>query len=103
MRIAVPDQLKSEFAIEGDTWRQKAKFVIQEAFTEWANAYQKMPSPSMPEPDKKRFIKLIDGFYPFGQRAHFPYKVWLEERRKVVLWLTESNKPILDGLFAEAA
>lgn len=26
-------------------------------------------------------VKAIDAAYPFGERAHHPYKVWLKERR----------------------
>ena len=26
--------------------------------------------------------KAIDAAYPFGERAHWPYKAWLNERRK---------------------
>lgn len=29
--------------------------------------------------------KEIDKSYPFGERAYYPYKIWLEERRKYFL------------------
>lgn len=30
----------------------------------------------------KERTKAIDAAYPFGERAHHPYKVWLEARKK---------------------
>jgi len=29
-------------------------------------------------------LNLVDGAYPFGERAHHPYKAWLAERRQLV-------------------
>lgn len=33
-------------------------------------------------------LKLVDAAYPFGEREHHPYKVWLSERRKLIDSLT---------------
>lgn len=32
-------------------------------------------------------IPRIDAAYPFGSRAHWPYKVWLSERRHAIALL----------------
>ena len=37
--------------------------------------------------DHKTIKKLISESYPFGERANHPYKIWLDERRKVFLAL----------------
>lgn len=37
--------------------------------------------------DHKTIKKLIDESYPFDVRANHPYKIWLDERRKVFLSL----------------
>lgn len=33
--------------------------------------------------DKKRIAAEIDAAYPFGERAHWPYKAWLKARRRL--------------------
>lgn len=38
-------------------------------------------------------IDLIDEAYPFGERAHYPYKMWLIERRITISQLTARNAP----------
>lgn len=30
-------------------------------------------------------IAAVDAAYPFGERANFPYKAWLEERRRYLV------------------
>lgn len=35
----------------------------------------------------------IDAAYPFGERKYAPYKMWLEERRKVLLRLNLYKAP----------
>lgn len=34
--------------------------------------------------DKKSIVKLIDAAYPFGNRANHPYKIWLQERKRLL-------------------
>jgi hypothetical protein len=44
-------------------------------------------------PNSENLVKLIDAAYPFGERANFPYKVWLEERKKVLIRLNLYKVP----------
>lgn len=37
-----------------------------------------------PDADAATLLKLVDDAYPFGERAHEPYKRWLAERRVLV-------------------
>lgn len=37
--------------------------------------------------------KLIDAAYPFGLRENSPYKIWLEERKKVLIRLNLYKVP----------
>lgn len=38
-------------------------------------------------------VKAIDAAYPFGMREYTPYKIWLEERKKVLIKL-DLYKPL---------
>ena len=40
------------------------------------------PGPRLSDPDKARLLKMVRAAYPFGQREHFPYKMWLSEIRR---------------------
>lgn len=83
------------------TWREKSKESIQEAFLQWADVNGSMPSPSMPDVEKKRFLKMLQRWYPFGERRMLPYKMWCQETRRVKLWLAEQivEQSRLGGLF----
>ncbi len=59
---------------ELSTWRQIARATIHRALAEAAERRL----------DRQAVIDLIDSSYPFGPREHYPYKVWLEERRRVL-------------------
>lgn len=48
-------------------WRSASKYAIAQALKDLH-----------PEADK---IKAIDSAYPFDIRKHYPYKIWLEERK----------------------
>lgn len=75
------------------TWRARCQQCIQEAFLQWADVNGKMPNPADPEAERMRFLKMLSKFYPFGERKHFPYKVWCEETRKVKMWLLRIPAP----------
>jgi len=51
------------------TWKQAAKATIAKVIKE------------NPDADYKTFKKKLKEAYPFGEREHFPYKVWLECQR----------------------
>ena len=55
-------------------WRRIARNVITEALEEAKKRGY----------DRSATIWLIDDAYPFGARERYPYKVWLEERRRVL-------------------
>lgn len=46
-----------------------------------------------PTPTLEERLAAIDAAYPFGERAHYPYKMWLLERRA---WI-DANSPALEG------
>lgn len=48
-------------------WRDSARSYIREVITE------------NPGIEKKELRKLISKAYPYGERAHHPYKIWLDE------------------------
>lgn len=62
------------------TWREQAAEAIQAA-------HEALPKDVSFE-DRK---KAIDAVYPFVERKHYPYKMWLEERRK---YLTQYDNRI---------
>lgn len=35
----------------------------------------------------KELVALIDAHYPFGERAHYPYQMWLVERNRLLVEL----------------
>ena len=55
------------------TWFARAEAVI-------AQVVGSFPSGT----DRAQVLKAIDAAYPFGQRKHWPYKCWLDARRR---WL----------------
>ena len=66
-------------------WRNRAAIAIGEAlgkFTEGGGDLIYLNSD-----DHEQVKKLIDDAYPFDQRLNHPYKVWLDERRKVFVAL----------------
>lgn len=84
-------------------WRTYSQEAIKEAATVFADTFNKRISPSCTDDEKKAFVKLMDGHYPFGQRKMHPYKAWLSERKKVLSWIYMSPKDDLvqGGLFAQ--
>lgn len=52
--------------------------------------------------DAARVLAAVDAAYPFGQRSLFPYKMWLDERRKLVAALSMIAPPGPDELAAIA-
>lgn len=84
------------------TWKDRAHSVIQEVYLTWTDVNGFLPSPQMCESDKQRLWLMVKKSYPFGERAMHPYKVWLNELKKVKAWLwPKTPAPIQDGLFAE--
>jgi hypothetical protein len=81
------------------TWGQHAKDAIGEAYLEWANAYGAPIGPWSTGCEKLRFLKMMDKYYPFGERKMWPYKAWLKERKKIVNWLFTVEVPMNVGLF----
>lgn len=55
-------------------WRTQATTVIQQAIAE-ARALGYTPEET---------LRLVDRRYPFGERAHWPYRVWLLVRRELL-------------------
>jgi hypothetical protein len=83
------------------TWKEKAHSVIAECYRAYYDHTHLMPSPSMPEKNKKELMLMIRKSYPFGQRAMHPYKVWCKEVAAVREFLYPTkNEPVNEGLFA---
>lgn len=53
-------------------WRRASRIVIEKVMKE------------NPDASKEELRKLLSAAYPFGQRKHHPYKMWLDECRKVL-------------------
>lgn len=53
------------------TWREKAKYVINQVTQEH------------PDAAGEELKQLLFDAYPFGGRARYPYRVWREECRKI--------------------
>lgn len=86
------------------TWREKSKEAIREACLVWADIRGEIPRQSMP--DKEKFFEFVRKHYPFGQRKHFPYKVWLSEMKHLKEQLYgKPQRPVEEtgSLFEEAA
>ncbi len=56
------------------TWRERARESLQ-------TAYDAARAQGL---EGKALEKALFDSYPFGQRAYTPYKVWCEERRKLL-------------------
>jgi hypothetical protein len=63
-------------------WRNAASLAIGQALGEFSGDLIYLN-----EDDHQTIKKLIDKAYPFGGRHSHPYKVWLDERRKVLVSL----------------
>ena len=61
------------------TWRERAKEAITEACLAWADHRGEIPRQAMP--DKDEFFNYVRKHYPFGERAMWPYKIWLSEMK----------------------
>lgn len=57
-----------------DTWRERARESLQAAY----DAARTLGL------DGKALEQALFDSYPFGQRKYTPYKVWCEERRKLL-------------------
>jgi hypothetical protein len=64
---------------QASSWRVKACQVIEQVIKD--------------APPGADLVKLIDEAYPFGDRKYLPYKMWLEERKKVLLRLNLYQVP----------
>lgn len=53
-------------------WRDKSSAVIQQLIQQ------------NPGADEKTLRTLISQAYPYGQREHHPYKIWLDEVKKAM-------------------
>lgn len=58
------------------TWRERARDVIASVVRDTVGL-----------PTAERIV-LINDAYPFGERARFPYKAWLVERKAAIRLLT---------------
>jgi hypothetical protein len=55
-----------------ETWRERAKIVIKEIVDE------------VGLDDIEALKKALFDGYPFGMRKYYPYRVWLEEQKKII-------------------
>lgn len=62
-------------------WGEHARAVIAEAVARGLEVGEGLPA----------ITARIDAAYPFGPREHWPYKVWLRERRRVIGELARAN------------
>lgn len=46
-----------------------------------------------PEADTRTLLAAVDAAYPFGERAHHPYKAWLAERAQLIDDLKSDTPP----------
>lgn len=69
-------------------WRAIARRVIETIADECANL------------DPAYTLSRIDASYPFGERAHLPYKTWLDERRRIRVQLGLLDDPRVFGCHA---
>lgn len=95
--------MECDRVIKPGYWRKKCKETIQEACLVWFESRRVTPGPSMPPDIKEEFYQYLRKWYPFGQRKHFPYKVWLSEMQAVKKWLYAKPLPIQGGLFEDVA
>jgi hypothetical protein len=63
-------------------WKQASEAVIREVS-------ERMRAELITDP--KAILLEIDAAYPFGQRAHFPYKMWCKCRRE---WMVKHGLPV---------
>ena len=66
------------------TWRAIARGVIEHEVAEAKRAGVS---------GRAEIIKRVDDAYPFGEREHYPYKVWLEERKTAIALLDGWRPP----------
>jgi hypothetical protein len=59
--------------MEHPSWRAIARKVITATLADLQD-----------QGDPKRNLAYLDARYPFGERANYPYKVWLEERNRAI-------------------
>ena len=50
--------------------------------------------------DVMPLLKKIDAAYPFGERSHLPYKMWLEERKVIRAVLLGAQEPLTEDEIA---
>lgn len=69
-------------------WRREARRVIHQVVED--NVFG--PVQCLPHGDVLELRVILRKAYPFGERAHWPYKVWLEEIR-TALGYANTRKP----------
>ncbi|MBD2488986.1 hypothetical protein [Aulosira sp. FACHB-615] len=62
-------------------WREQASEAIAKVLADAIASGMNLENLS--ETDKRELKGRIDASYPFGLRKNHPYKIWLDERRKV--------------------
>lgn len=63
------------------TWRRRARAAIEHALADVNLA------------DVEAVTAAIDAAYPFGERAMWPYKMWLLERRRALAMFDPVSRP----------
>lgn len=81
-------------------WEKRTHAAITAAYEQFTDTTGRLPSPNLSDKEKALCFKIVRGFYPFGQRRHFPYKVWCREVAKVREFLYGRPQCPLGGLFA---
>lgn len=67
------------------TWRESAIRVIEKVIDQYGTT------------DPKELKKKLFEAYPFGQREHYPYKVWCEEvKKRIAIY---NQRPVNTVLF----
>lgn len=92
------DAIHGRHESSGKTWRERAESAIQEACLVWLDMTRIPINRRMTEAQRRKFIKVVDGHYPFGPRKHFPYKAWLAVRAELLMQITP-ELPVDSGLF----
>lgn len=62
-------------------WRLRARAAITEALAR----YDEQPHQLDPAEEYRARVTAIDAAYPFGPREHWPYKMWLIERKAAIM------------------
>lgn len=94
-----PDQLHRWQTMRGpkSMWRRDARAVMIHVVREQRNLGRLE--------DDTALLSAIDTAYPFGERKHLPYKMWLLERRlfRDACAVVQAPSPDADPLFSTEA